>query len=69
LDELESLLGVSFAPQDALEEDIETLGGLVTSLKGEVPQRGERISLQNGFDVEIVESDLRRITLLALKKV
>ena len=67
LDELEALFGVSFVSQD-LEEDVDTLGGLVAALKGEVPTRGEHIRLSSGFDIEVVESDPRKITLLALRK-
>jgi magnesium and cobalt transporter len=69
LDELEALFGTSFIPQDLEDEDVETLGGLVSAIKGEFVKKGEHISLINNFEVEVIEADMRRVTLLALKKV
>jgi CBS domain containing-hemolysin-like protein len=50
----------SLAPPD-LEEDIDTVAGLVSALAGRVPQRGEVIAHPDGFDFEITDADPRRV--------
>jgi len=42
------------------EEEVDTLGGLVVSVLGRVPQRGEIVS-HSGFEFEVLEADPRRI--------
>ncbi len=42
-------------------EEIDTLGGLVFTLAGRVPSRGEIIRHPGGYDLEIIEADPRRI--------
>jgi magnesium and cobalt transporter len=49
------------------EEDIETLGGLVTSLAGRVPKRGEVIEHPAGVSFEVVDADARRVKRLRLR--
>jgi len=46
------------------EEDINTLGGLVFSLAGRVPGRGEVIRHGGGHEFEILDADPRRIRFL-----
>jgi len=60
LEELEAALGQELAPRD-MEEDIDTVAGLVVALAGRVPQRGEVIAHPAGFDLEVVEADPRRV--------
>jgi CBS domain containing-hemolysin-like protein len=60
LEDLDELLGVDLAPPD-LEEEIETVAGLVTALAGRLPQRGEVIAHPAGFDLEVVDADPRRV--------
>ncbi|HTK79817.1 MAG TPA: hemolysin family protein [Rhizomicrobium sp.] len=48
------------------EEDVDTLGGLVVSIIGRVPQRGEIVS-HNGFDFEVLEADPRRVKRVRLR--
>src|SRR5947209_221949 len=60
IDELEPLLGVDLLP-DEREEDADTLGGLIFSMAGRVPGRGELIPHPSGIEFEIVESDPRRV--------
>lgn len=60
LEELEAALGQDLAPRD-MEEDIDTVAGLVVALAGRVPQRGEVIAHPAGFDLEVVEADPRRV--------
>ena len=66
LEELEAALGEPMAPED-LEEEIDTVGGLVAALAGRVPQRGEIISHPAGFEFEVVDADPRRVTRVRLR--
>ena len=63
VDELEALIGIDLLP-DEREEDIDTLGGLVFTLLGRVPQRGELVRHPGGIEFEITEADPRRIKRL-----
>jgi CBS domain containing-hemolysin-like protein len=60
LEDLEAAMERTLAPPD-LEEDIDTVAGLVSALAGRVPQRGEVIAHPDGFDFEITDADPRRI--------
>jgi CBS domain containing-hemolysin-like protein len=60
LEDLEAAMRRSLAPAD-LEEDIDTVAGLVSALAGRVPQRGEVIAHPDGFDFEITDADPRRV--------
>jgi CBS domain containing-hemolysin-like protein len=60
IEDLEQVLGRSLALPDH-EEEIDTLGGLVFTLVGRVPQRGELISHPGGFEFEILDADPRRV--------
>ncbi|MDD9798420.1 MAG: hypothetical protein OXT03_04870 [Alphaproteobacteria bacterium] len=46
---------------------MDTLGGLVFSLTGDVPQRGEVISHKTGIEFEILDADPRRIKFLRIR--
>jgi hemolysin (HlyC) family protein len=50
------------------EEDIDTLGGLVFSLAGRIPSRGELVRHPSGIEFEVLEADPRRITRLRIHK-
>ena len=63
LEDLEAAMERSLVPPD-LEEDIDTVAGLVSALAGRVPQRGEVIAHPGGFDFEITDADPRRIKRL-----
>ena len=66
LEELEQALHRSLVPED-LDEDIDTVGGLVSALAGRVPQRGEVISHPEGFDFEVTDADPRRVKRLRVR--
>ena len=51
---------------DAEREEIDTVAGLVFSLAGRVPVRGEVIRHPCGLEFEVLEGDPRRITLLKI---
>lgn len=43
------------------EDDIDTIGGLATTLAGHVPQAGECIDHSSGWTLEIIHADPRRV--------
>ncbi len=67
LDELEEQFG-EFLTEEEREEDVDTLGGLVFTLAGRVPARGELIlHKESGIEFEVIEADPRRIKRLRLR--
>lgn len=65
LEDLEKLVGPLV--DDAEREEIDTVAGLVFSLAGRVPVRGEVIRHPCGLEFEVLEGDPRRITLLKIE--
>jgi len=49
------------------DDEIDTIGGLVVSLAGRVPQRGEVLSGPDGFDFEVMEADARKVRKLCIR--
>lgn len=49
-------------------EEIDTLGGLVVSLAGRVPAKGETVSHPSGIDFEVRDADPRRIKRLRIRR-
>ena len=47
-------------------EEVDTIGGLVFSLAGRVPVRGEVIRHPSGLEFEILDSDPRRISIIRI---
>ncbi len=66
LDEFEEAAGVDLLP-DNLDEEVDTLGGLVFMLSGRVPARGECIRDGQGNEYEVVDADPRRIKRLRVR--
>jgi CBS domain containing-hemolysin-like protein len=64
--ELEDVAETIDARLGAVEEDVDTLGGLATVLAGHVPQAGEIVQHPSGWRLEVTESDTRRVTRLRL---
>lgn len=64
LEDFEKTLGPIATDEE--REDIDTLGGLVFSLAGRVPIRGELIRHSSGLEFEIIDADPRRIKRLRL---
>lgn len=67
LEDFKTQTGIDLTLADG-DEEIDTLGGLVASLVGRVPQRGEIIPHPSGFEFEIVEADPRRVKKLRLRR-
>jgi magnesium and cobalt transporter len=59
--------GVDLATSEA-DEGVDSLGGLVASLVGRVPQRGEIIAHPSGYEFEVLEADPRRIKRLRIRR-
>ncbi len=49
------------------DDEIDTIGGYVVSMAGRVPQRGEVIAGEGGFDFEVVEADARKVRRLRIR--
>lgn len=60
IEEMEEVLGVDILPEEQ-DEDVDTLGGLVFTLAGRVPEIGEEILHESGYKFEVVDADPRRI--------
>jgi len=66
LETFEERIGQTFSNED--HEDIDTLGGLVFSIAGRVPIRGEIITQPDGTEFEILDADPRRIHRVRIRK-
>ena len=53
---------------DEAAEDVETIGGYLTTLAGRVPSRGELIRTPNGIEFEVMDADPRRIKRVRVQK-
>jgi magnesium and cobalt transporter len=60
INELEDLLGIDFLTDDQ-DDEVDTLGGLVYTLAGHIPQKGDIIEHENGIRFEIIDGDTRQI--------
>lgn len=70
LEELEHAIGdgADLAPED-LDEEIETVAGLVNALAGRVPQKRERIVHPDGYLLEVLAADPRRVKRVRVSRV
>jgi CBS domain containing-hemolysin-like protein len=66
IEELEHYLGTQLIPREQ-EEDIDTLGGLVFSLSGRIPARGELVRHDSGIIFEVLDADRRRIKKIRVR--
>ena len=65
IEDLEKHLGRELVSEE-LEEDIDTLGGLVFSIAGRIPARGELVRHPSGVEFEVLDADPRRIKKLRI---
>ncbi len=65
IDDFEKALGRDFATPDE-EDDVDTLGGLIFTLAGRVPERGEIIRHPDGVEFEVIDADPRRVKRLRI---
>jgi CBS domain containing-hemolysin-like protein len=66
IEALEELQGTRLRPGEN-DEDVDTLGGLVFTLAGRVPKRGEVILHPAGLEFEVLDADPRRIKRLRVR--
>lgn len=68
LEDFEAEIGINLTAHHEIdEEEIDTLGGLVTMLSGDLPARGEVIIHPDGPEFEVVDADPRRIKRLRVR--
>lgn len=65
VEDLEERIGQKLLKADE-ESDIDTLGGLVFSIVGRVPARGELIRHASGVEFEVLDADPRRVKRLKI---
>ena len=69
LDDFKTDTGHDFlVDDDENAPDIDSLGGLVVSLLGRVPLRGEIVTHPDGSEFQVLEADPRRVKRLRLRK-
>ncbi len=66
VEELEERLGLKLVDPEQ-ESDIDTLGGLVFSMGGRIPVRGELLKHKSGVEFEVLDADPRRIKKLRIR--
>jgi magnesium and cobalt transporter len=66
IEALEERQGIRLRPAGD-QEEVDTLGGLVSTLAGRVPKRGEVIAHPSGIEFEVLDGDPRRIKRLRVR--
>lgn len=66
IDDFEEEIGQKLMLGDG-DEEIDTLGGLVSMLAGRVPARGEIVKHPEGLNFEVVDADPRRIKRIRVR--
>jgi len=54
--------------EDERDQDIDTVGGLVFTLAGRVPAKGELVSHSSGLEFRVLDADPRRIRRLRVRR-
>jgi CBS domain containing-hemolysin-like protein len=67
LEEVAQALGVDLL-SERQAEDVDTLGGLIVSLAGRVPARGELIKGPHGLEFEVIDADPRRLKRVRIER-
>jgi hemolysin (HlyC) family protein len=67
VEEFESRMGPVLS-EDERDADIDTVGGLVFTLAGRVPAKGEVISHPSGIEFRVLDSDPRRIRRVRVRR-
>jgi len=65
VEDFEETVGTVLTEEE--REEVDTLGGLVVSLAGRVPGRGETLRHSSGLEFEIIDADPRRIKRLRIR--
>ncbi|WP_332681010.1 hemolysin family protein [Bosea sp. (in: a-proteobacteria)] len=67
LEELNDATGIDLSAAEVAEE-VDTLGGLIVTLAGRVPARGELIQGPEGLEFEVLDADPRRVKRLRIHR-
>jgi len=67
IEDFEEIFGRDIATPEE-DEEVDTLGGVVVSLAGRVPERGEIIRHDYGTEFEILDADPRRIKKVRVRQ-
>lgn len=67
IEEFTELFGIELT-EDEKEDDIDTVGGLIVSLAGRVPDRRELIEHPEGIEFEILEANPRRVMRVKIRR-
>ncbi|MGE0665395.1 MAG: hemolysin family protein [Sphingomonadales bacterium] len=67
IEDLETQLGIDLLPEDQ-EDYIDTVGGLLFSLAGRVPERGEVLEHPSGVEFEVTDADARQLKRVRVRK-
>ncbi len=67
IEDLENLLGLDLLTDDE-DDDVDTLGGLLFTIAGYIPEVGEMIEDKNGVQYKIVDGDARRIKTVLIRR-
>lgn len=68
IEDLEQKLGIDLLP-DEIDEEVDTLGGLVFTMLGRIPEIGETVMHDCGLVIEVTDADARRIKRLRVRRV
>jgi CBS domain containing-hemolysin-like protein len=61
LEDVSAAVGTEFNLGEAVKEEIDTIGGYLIAQAGRLPLRGELVAGPQGFEIEVLDSDPRRI--------
>ncbi|NOZ41752.1 MAG: HlyC/CorC family transporter [Alphaproteobacteria bacterium] len=67
IEDLENLLGLDLLSDDQ-DDDVDTLGGLLFTIAGYIPEVGEVIKDRNGLEYEITAGDARRVKTVLIRR-
>lgn len=67
LDEFEEKFGEILSDEE--REEVDTIGGLVFSMAGRVPARGEILSHDSGMVFKVIDADPRRVNRVKIKNI
>jgi CBS domain containing-hemolysin-like protein len=68
IEELQKALDLKIVPEDN-EHDFDTLAGLILSMVGHIPVKGEIIKHPIGLEFEVIDVDPRRVKKLLMRRV
>jgi CBS domain containing-hemolysin-like protein len=66
IDDVAQVVGGSFTVGEHAE-DVDTIGGVAVSALGRLPLKGEIIHVVDGFEIEVIDADVRRVKRLRIR--